>query len=143
MGKSKESLSCKSANGGKHLFRRMLEPCWKEGAKPMAAKKREAVNLESSRTLKDDQIVTKRKLPRRSFLTAAGTILAGGAVAIVSGGRAAAQEPTPEKKDDDADKKKKADTKSGAKTKAKTKKGAKSDNDADKKKAKEPKDSDQ
>src|SRR6266568_4354232 len=135
-GKSKGSLPCSFANGGK-LLRRRISKTMREGrSKNMAVKKTEASNQESPRALSDDQIVTKRKLPRRSFLTAAGTILAGGAVAMVSGGRAAAQETTPEKKDDDADKKKETSKKSGTKTKtkAKTKKGAKSDDDADKKK---------
>ena len=57
-------------------------------------------------TLTDDQIVTERKLPRRSFLTAAGTILAGGAAMLVAGTRAAAQDAA---KADDPDAKKASD----------------------------------
>ncbi|HLW79819.1 MAG TPA: hypothetical protein VKU44_09505 [Terriglobia bacterium] len=75
---------------------------------------------ENRKTLTDDQIVTERKLPRRSFLTVAGTLLAGGAAAIVAVGRASAQ-------DSDADKKEKkegatdpdAKKKTGAKPKTK------------------------
>ena len=42
---------------------------------------------DSTRTLNDDQIVTERKVPRRSFLATAGTLMAG-ATAIVAGARA-------------------------------------------------------
>ena len=93
----------------------------------MADEKRNAVNPESPRTLTDDQIVTERKLPRRSFLSAAGTLLAGGAVAIVAGGRASAQDTDAEKKegkeaanDPDA-KKKKSKGKKAKKSKKETK----------------------
>ena len=65
----------------------------------MADENRKVVNQESPGTLTDDQIVTERKLPRRSFLSAAGTLLAGGAVAIVAGGRAPAQDTDAEKKE--------------------------------------------
>jgi hypothetical protein len=109
--------------------------------------KHEGVKQESTRTIADDQIVTERKLPRRSFLTAAGTVLAGGALAIVSGTRATAQEPDsdakPEKKDNDADKKKGTGGKTAKAKKEKKAKGGK-DTDADKtKEKKETKDSDQ
>lgn len=100
---------------------------------------REVVNQESPRTLTDKEMVTERRVPRRSFLTAAGTLLAGGALAIVSGRRAAAQEPDsdakPKKKDEDADKKKET----GAKSKKTKKAKAESDTDADKAKGKEEK----
>ena len=43
---------------------------------------------ESRHTLTDDDITTERTARRRSFLTAAGAVLAGGAVAIALGGRA-------------------------------------------------------
>ena len=100
---------------------------------------REVFRQESSRTLTDKEMVTERKMPRRSFLTAAGTLLAGGALTIVSGRRAAAQEPDsdakPKKKDEDADKKKET----GAKSKKTKKAKAESDTDADKAKGKEEK----
>src|SRR5215472_17182073 len=86
-----------------------------------------------TQTITDEQIVTERKVARRSFLTVAGTLLAGGALAIASGARAASQEPDsdakPEKKDDDADMKKETSSKSSKKSKKS--KGAK-DSDADK-----------
>ncbi len=63
----------------------------------MADGNRKVVNPESPRTLTDDQIVTERKLPRRSFLSAAGTLLAGGAVAIVAAGPASPQDTDAEK----------------------------------------------
>jgi len=109
---------------------------------------RELVNQESPRTLTDEEMVTERRVARRSFLTAAGTLLAGGALAIVSGRRAAAQgtdadakpkttdaDAKPKTKDDDADKKKET----GAKSKKTTKAKAASDTDADKAKGKEEK----
>jgi hypothetical protein len=74
----------------------------------MADTNPKGVNQESIRTLTDDQIVTERKLPRRSFLTATGTLLAG-AAALVSGVRAAAQDTGQEKKESDPDKKKESD----------------------------------
>lgn len=43
---------------------------------------------ESRHTLTDDQITTERTLRRRSFLTAAGALVAGGAVAVALGGGA-------------------------------------------------------
>jgi len=100
---------------------------------------REVVNPASPRTLTDEEMVTERRVARRSFLAAAGTLLAGGALAIVSGTRAAAQEPDsdakPQKKDSDADKKKEA----GAKSKKTKKAKAEKDTDADKAKGKEEK----
>jgi hypothetical protein len=45
----------------------------------------------ADKTVRDEQILTERKFPRRSFLTATGALLAG-AVAIASGVRASAQE---------------------------------------------------
>ena len=93
----------------------------------MADENRKVVIQESPGTLTDDQIVTERKLPRRSFLSAAGTLLAGGAVAIVAGGRASAQDTDAEKKegkeaanDPDA-KKKKSKSKKAKKSKKETK----------------------
>ena len=87
----------------------------------MADTNPKGVNQESIRTLTDDQIVTERKLPRRSFLTATGTLLAG-AAALVSGVRAAAQDTGQEKKESDPDKKKESKsskTKKEKKTKEK------------------------
>jgi hypothetical protein len=48
-------------------------------------------------TLTDEQIVTKRKLPTRKFLTAAGMILATGALAVASGAQSAPQTADPDK----------------------------------------------
>jgi hypothetical protein len=112
--------------------------------KAPGAEGREVVNPGSPRTLTDEEVVTERRVARRSFLTAAGTLLAGGALAIVSGRPAAAQEPDadakPQKKDNDADKKKEA----GAKSKKTKKAKGEKDTDADKgKEKKEEKDSDQ
>ena len=93
----------------------------------MADGNRKVVNPESPRTLTDDQIVTERKLPRRSFLSAAGTLLAGGTLAIVAAGRSSAQDTDAEKKegkeaanDPDA-KKKKSKGKKAKKSKKETK----------------------
>lgn len=61
----------------------------------MIDKNNEAADLESLETLTDDQIVTERKLPRRSFLGTTGAILAG-AAGIVSGLRAATRQNAPQ-----------------------------------------------
>ena len=90
------------------------------------------VNQESSRTVTDDQIVTERKSPRRSFLTATGAVLAA-AAAIVSGARAEPQEQKASdpdekkaaKKAGDPDKKKGAGKKAPAKKSGDAKKGEK------------------
>jgi len=90
----------------------------------MADEKRKVGDHEPSPTLTDDQIVTERKLPRRSFLAAAGTLLAGGAVAIVAAGRASAQDTDAEKKEGASDpdaKKKKSKSGKGKKSKKETK----------------------
>ena len=58
---------------------------------------REISEQESACTLTDQQIVTKRKLPTRRFLTAAGMIVATGALAVVSGAQTAPQTPDPDK----------------------------------------------
>jgi hypothetical protein len=91
----------------------------------MIEKNPEEVDQDSSRTLTDDQIVTERKTPRRSFLAVAGTFVAG-AAAIVAGTRArnlfaSPQDDPDKKKTSDPDKKKK-NTK--AKTKTKTTKAS-------------------
>ena len=83
----------------------------------MMDKKAEEVDQKSSRTLTDDQIVTERKTPRRSFLAVAGTIVAG-AAAIVAGTRATNLLASPQgdpdkKKTSDPDKKKKTTKKTG------------------------------
>jgi hypothetical protein len=104
---------------------------------------REAMNREQTQILTDGQIVTERKVARRSFLAAAGTVLAGGALALASAARAGAQAQEPEKKDDDADKKKEASSKSSKKSKkAKSEKGTDADK-AKEKPATPPKDEDQ
>ena len=90
------------------------------------------VNQVPSRTVTDDQIVTERKSPRRSFLTATGAMLAA-AGAIVSGARAEPQEQKasdPDEKKEakkaaDPDKKKGAGKKAPAKKSGDAKKGEK------------------
>lgn len=84
----------------------------------MAEKDLRVVGPKSSQTLTDEQIVTERKMPRRSFLTAAGALLVG-AAALASGVRAVAQQGT------DPDSKKAADPDSKDKKKTTTKKKAK------------------
>jgi outer membrane biosynthesis protein TonB len=74
----------------------------------MTDRKTEKPDLEPLRTVTDDEIVTERRLPRRSFLSTSGVLLAG-ATGIVSGVRASglphsAQED-PHKKPADPDKK--------------------------------------
>jgi hypothetical protein len=51
--------------------------------------------LTQPRSLEDNEIVTERKLSRRSFVASAGALLAGGAVAIVAERRAQALQVTP------------------------------------------------
>ena len=62
-------------------------------------------STESLQSLTDDQIVTERNLPRRSFLSTTGAFLAG-AAGIVSGLRAAAMPNASQdtKRPDDPDK---------------------------------------
>ncbi len=81
----------------------------------MAEKDLKVVKQESSQTLSDEQIVSERKMPRRSFLTAAGALLIG-ASALASGVRAMAQQGS------DPDSKKAADPDSKDKKKTTTKK---------------------
>ncbi len=68
----------------------------------------EVPNSESLRTVTDDQIVTERKVQRRSFLSTTGALLAG-AAGVVSGVRASAFQDSPQsdpdKKPADPDKK--------------------------------------
>lgn len=104
----------------------------------MAEKDPKIVGQESSQTLTDEQIVTERKMPRRSFLTAAGALLVG-AAALASGVRAVAQQGTdPDSKkatDPDSKDKKKTTKKTATKTKAKAKAKAKGSDPDSKKKA--------
>ncbi len=78
----------------------------------MSDKKTEVTNVESLQTIADDQIVTERKLPRRSFLGTTGALLAG-AAGIVAGVRASniqdSGQNDPDKKPADPDKKKSGD----------------------------------
>lgn len=90
----------------------------------MAEKDPKVVKQESSQTLTDEQIVTERKMPRRSFLTAAGALLVG-AAALASGVRAVAQQGSdPDSKKatdpDSKDKKKGSDPDSKKTTKTKS-----------------------
>ena len=74
----------------------------------MTDKTAEVPDLEPLRTVTDDQIVTERKVRRRSFLSATGAVLAG-AAGIVSGVRASglqnSPQSDPDKKPADPDKK--------------------------------------
>jgi len=73
---------------------------------------KQAADLESRRSISDDEIVTERKLVRRSFLSKTGAVLAG-AAGVVVGARAwarnSAQDPDkrpadPDKRPEDPDK---------------------------------------
>ena len=55
------------------------------------------VNNQSGQTLRDEEIVTEKASPRRSFLAATGAILFGGAAALVLGRTAVAQSQDPDK----------------------------------------------
>lgn len=73
----------------------------------MSDKNTKVPNLEPLRTVTDDQIVTERKLPRRSFLSTTGALLTG-AAGIVAGMRGSSlqdQTQDPDKKPADPDKK--------------------------------------
>lgn len=64
----------------------------------------EQQNGKQLETLTDSEIITERRVPRRSFLTGSGVVLAGLA-GIVSGGRASAQDdPDKRPKPEDPDK---------------------------------------
>lgn len=65
----------------------------------MSGKIAEPHKRESLRALTDEEIITKRNLPRRSFLSTSGALLAGIA-GIVSGAQAVAQDD-PKKRSDD------------------------------------------
>lgn len=73
----------------------------------MSHGKLEGPDLEPLRTVTDDEIVTERRLPRRSFLSASGALLAG-ATGIVSSLRASGlghpAQDDPDKKPADPDK---------------------------------------
>jgi len=71
-------------------------------------------------TVKDENILTERKFPRRSFLTATGALLAG--AAVLASGISAVAAP---QSDPDAKKKKKTAKKSKIHKKAKAKKAKK------------------
>lgn len=95
----------------------------------MANENPKAPNQQSARTLKDDEIITERKLSRRSFVTVAGTLLAGGAAFLVAGSAANAQDQKEKDQATDPDKTKddnsKKETKEGAADPDKTKKDKK------------------
>src|SRR5215469_9899144 len=70
----------------------------------------DGVNQASPRTITDEQIVTEKSLPRRSFLTTTGAVLVGGAAALVLGTNALGQSQDPDKaKTQDPDKAKAQD----------------------------------
>jgi hypothetical protein len=104
----------------------------KERSKFMADENPKVPNQQSARTLKDDEIVTDRKFSRRSFVTVAGTLLAGGAAFLVAGSAANAQDQKenkdqatdPDKQKDDSSKEKQ-ETKEAAADPDKTKKDKK------------------
>jgi hypothetical protein len=100
---------------------------WKREGMMDDQKNPKAVNQEA-RTVTDDQIVTERKSPRRSFLTATGVVLAA-AAAMVSGRLAEAQEKSGDpdarkeaNKGGDPDQKKAAGKKAGKKSDKKSEK---------------------
>ena len=72
------------------------------GTKAMPDATRDNNNQESARTLTDEQVVTKRKLPARKFLSAAGMLLATGALAVASGAPTAPQTQDPDKAKSDS-----------------------------------------
>src|SRR5215471_14966496 len=55
------------------------------------------LNQKAPQTLTDDQIVTEKSLPRRSFLAATSVALVGGAAALVLGTNALGQSQDPDK----------------------------------------------
>ncbi|HEV2290120.1 MAG TPA: hypothetical protein VGR81_14350 [Candidatus Acidoferrales bacterium] len=101
-----------------------------KGHESMADKGAKIVKQEKSQFVTDEQIKTERKFPRRSFLVATGTLLAG-AVALASGVRASAQQADP-------DKKKASDPDQTDKKKPMKAKSAKKGSDPDKKKGSDP-----
>jgi hypothetical protein len=96
----------------------------------MAEKDAKIVKQGKSQSVTDEQIKTERKFPRRSFLVATGTLLAG-AVALASGVRASAQQSDP-------DSKKASDPDQTDKKKSTKAKSAKKGSDPDKKKGSDP-----
>lgn len=102
----------------------------------MAEKDPKVVGPELSQTLTDEQIITEQKMPRRSFLTAAGALLVG-AAALASGVRAVAQQGTDpdSKKATDPDSKDKKKASDPDKKKKKTKAKANDPDAKDKKKS--------
>ena len=77
----------------------------------MTDKNNDSANPELPRTVTDDQIVTERRFPRRSFLSATGAVLTG-AIGIASSLRASPQSDPDQKKASDPDQKKKSKKKS-------------------------------
>src|SRR5215467_7430939 len=55
------------------------------------------VNPTSPQTITDEEIVTEKSLPRRSFLTTTGAVLVGGAAALVLGTNMMGQSQDPDK----------------------------------------------
>jgi hypothetical protein len=72
----------------------------KTGPSAMSDRNFEPDKRDLPRTITDEEIVTERMLPRRSFLQSSGALFAGVA-GIVTGARAAAQDD-PDKRPDDA-----------------------------------------
>src|SRR5215472_13793140 len=68
------------------------------------------LNQALPQTITDEQIVTEKLLPRRSFLATTGAVLAGGAAALVLGTKSMGQSQDPDKaKTQDPDKAKAQD----------------------------------
>jgi outer membrane biosynthesis protein TonB len=63
----------------------------------MSDKNKELNRVEPLRTLSDEQLITERKLPRRSFLGASGALIAG-VSGIASGMYAAVRQDDPNKR---------------------------------------------
>src|SRR6516164_1904316 len=75
----------------------------------MSTRDEDSLN-QAPKTITDEQIVTEKSVPRRSFLTATGAVLVGGAAALVLGKRAIGQSEDPDKaKAQDPDKAKAQD----------------------------------
>jgi hypothetical protein len=69
----------------------------RKGADPMSKVDGDGLNQKPARTLTDDQMVTEKSLPRRSFLAVTRAVLVGGAAALVLGTKAIGQSQDPDK----------------------------------------------
>lgn len=69
----------------------------RKGRDAMRETDQKGLNKQSPQTLTDEQIVTEKTIPRRSFLAATGAVLLGGAASLVLGNTAGAQTHDPDK----------------------------------------------